>query len=95
MHRKIFIWSEPLPGGDWAGYATGEDGAMIAQHLCSNLLWVRADMGLTTRRKHKLYEEHFPEGYELIDLVDLTGEELDKHEELNLAFGRATHNDPN
>ena len=48
------------------GVAVAEDGTLLAGHLSSSIGWFASDMGLTSRRKHDLYEAHYPDGYELI-----------------------------
>lgn len=80
---KIFIVSMQLPGTtDWIGGALAEDGTTLAKHISTNKMWVRHDMGLTWKSsiKHMDYTRKYPDGYELVDLVDYTGEELEAHE---------------
>lgn len=67
---KIFIVAQPLGGGEYLGAALAEDGTGLAEHYCSNKLWVKHDMGLNSRRKHEIYREHYPDGYELVDVTD-------------------------
>lgn len=76
---KIFITAWPVDDKPPAvvGFAMAEDGTGLAQHWSSSKLWVKHDMGLTSRKKHDAYEEHYPNGYELVDLIDATDEELE------------------
>ena len=78
---KIFITMERLGtgtgavlgstrGGDVVGYAMAEDGTVLCSHLSSSQGFCRHDMGLTSDWKHNHYKEHYPEGYELVDLTD-------------------------
>lgn len=83
---KIFITMERLgtgsgavigstPGGDVVGYAMAEDGHVLCSHLSSSRGYLRHDMGLTSDWKHKHYKDHYPDGYELVDLTDYTSYE--------------------
>lgn len=87
---KIFIWAEQynLNGDQICACATAEDGTKLAEHWCSTRLWVRHDMGITSSKKHQVYNEHYPNGYKIVDLVDLSSEELDEHKELMAAIDR-------
>lgn len=89
--NKIFIISMPLNGtSDWIGGAIAEDGTALTNHISSNKMWVKHDMGLTWKssRKHHDYARKYPDGYELVDLVDLTPEELDNHAEYMAACAK-------
>ena len=85
--KKIYIIAQ---GQKSSIYATAlcEDGEVLASHSCSSKEFARLDMSLTphSQWKVKAYKEHCPDGYELIDLVDLSGAELDKHEGFLAAF---------
>lgn len=84
---KIFLFVQAsYPNGDVVGAALAEDGAFLAQHLSSNRIWLKHELGLNSRWKHGAYATHYPNGYELVDLTELTDAELDKHE----AFMAAT-----
>lgn len=82
---KIFIFVQTEFGsGDVGGMAIAEDGTPITGHLSSSKAWLRWDMGLTTKNYHDLYEKHYPDGYELVDLIDL-GDKVLEHEGLAAA----------
>lgn len=70
--KKIFVVAYGEP--DWVlGYAIAEDGTCIASHCSSHRGWTRHDMGVEgSDRKHDSYKEKYPDGYELINLIDLT-----------------------
>lgn len=86
MPKKIFIYAVDIgTQGDVAAYALHEDGTALASHLCSNRIYARHDMGLTSSKKHQIYYEHAGE-FQLVDLVDLTDDELAKHPEFMAAF---------
>lgn len=88
---KIFIIStnehDPHWGHYVSSYALAEDGTGLASHISTNKIFARFDMGLTSDRspKRKVYAAHYPDGYELVDLVDATDEEL----HANIAYRRA------
>lgn len=70
--KKIYIRKVPDSDRDY-GFAIAAhlaDGTIIAGHFCSDLEFARSDMGLTSDRKHDIYRENFPEGYELVDELD-------------------------
>jgi len=70
-------------GGDVIGYALAEDGKCLASHLSSDEWYSKHDMGLTSDWKHKLYAEHYPEGYTLEWIKE---KDLDNHEGFKEAF---------
>lgn len=83
--NKIFIISYKY-GDDVISNALAEDGHVLSGHLSSNFGFAKHDMGLTSDWKHKEYKEHYPDGYELVDLVACSVEELRKHTEYQLAL---------
>lgn len=80
---KIFITAVQLNSGSWVGGALAEDGIGLRQHISSNKLWCKSDMGLTmdTHVSHLDYRKYYPDGYTLVDLVDATDEELSSNQE--------------
>jgi hypothetical protein len=90
MTPKIFIYCVPNAGlhpSDVVGYAIAEDGSSLKAHMSSSLEWFRRDMGIAPPffdLQH--YTNHYPDGYELIDLTQLTEEQLHDHPELNAAL---------
>lgn len=64
------------PCGDVAGYAVDrlivdpDDNQTkmhaIANHYSSGEHWCRHDMGITSNWKHEIYNELYPDGYELV-----------------------------
>lgn len=74
--NKIFLWCVPTHSGgrmvngstvsgNVIGYALAEDGTGLCSHLSSNEDFSKHDMGLTSNWKHDIYQEHYPDGYEL------------------------------
>jgi len=53
------------PGGDVIGFALAEDGTCLTSHYSSNESFSKHDIGLTSNWKHEIYEEHYPDGFEL------------------------------
>ena len=49
-----------------------DDGSLVAQHVSSSAEWAKSDIGITSTRKHDLYAERFPNGYELEWVDDWT-----------------------
>jgi hypothetical protein len=63
---KIFIAALPAPHWDGvAGVALREDGVLLAQHISSDANFAQFDMGITSKRKHDVYQRECPDGYEL------------------------------
>jgi hypothetical protein len=52
------------------GVALCEDGHVLAGHLSSSLDFCKLDMGVTSDHKHAHYQEHCPDGFELIWVDD-------------------------
>jgi hypothetical protein len=42
--------------------ALGDDGLVVAEHLCTDVPWCKYELGVTSDRKHELYNEHFGAG---------------------------------
>lgn len=82
---KIYVYTaDRFPqtaDGDLVCVALAEDGTTLASHVSSNAGFARRDMGVDSIRKHDRYQKHYPEGYEVVDLIELSEEELDKHED--------------
>lgn len=84
----IFIVDVLNEGRHVVSAACAEDGTSLAEHLSSALIYVRHDMGLVSKAKHRLYDQHYPEGWELVDLTDLSEPELAVHPGLNEALDK-------
>jgi hypothetical protein len=69
--------------GDVIGMAISEDGKQIASHYCSGVNWAKHDMGLTSDWKHEIYDDLYPNGYEL-EWIDI--ENIKTHPVLSLVF---------
>lgn len=83
---KIFIYTVDVGAfGEVAAYALHEDGTALTGHLSSNRVYARYDMGLTSNKKHQIYYDYSKE-FQLVDLVDLTEDELKAHPEFMAAF---------
>jgi hypothetical protein len=69
MKPKIFIFIVNQWDGDVAAAALAENGVYITSHICSNRSWAEHDMGLRGDWKHNHYAAHYPDGYELVNLL--------------------------
>lgn len=78
MTPNIYIICERASDEDNShiGFALAEDGTGLVQHWSLHKLWLRYEMGITSKRYHKDYEQHYPQGYMLVDLLEATDEEL-------------------
>lgn len=85
---KIYIFKESQTHDTVYGYALAQDGRMLASHLCSSAEWVRYDMGLTSEKKHSSYWCHYPGGFALVDLVDMSFIKLAQHDGFAAAMYR-------
>lgn len=78
---RIFLATTPFADldGDLLTIALAEDGKILAQHVSSSVAWARMDMGFYGGGpKIDTYEDHYPNGYEVIDLIaeSLRGEDV-------------------
>jgi len=88
---KIYLTCFPYSWGghdDVHGQALSEDGAGLAGHLSSNKDWAKHDLGLTSNWKHDIYDEHYPQGYELVWIDD---PRTDPRWQAALALNKAKH----
>ncbi len=89
MPNRIFIFHSDKDNIHEA-MALAADGTGLASETRDNKIWLREAMGLTLRSKsiHKLYKQHYPSGYELIDLLDASDEDLMRWPGFMDALGR-------
>jgi len=50
--------------------ALSEGGEVLTRHTSSSKGWAKHDIGITSDWKHKIYDEKYPEGWELIWVDD-------------------------
>lgn len=62
---KIYVWCNNCMPNWHVFEALTEDGCFIASHVCSHHCYAQGDMGFTSDWKHKTYNKHYPEGWEL------------------------------
>lgn len=68
--KKIFVFKKGHIGRDCIVEAIAEDGVHMTSHLSSSVDWAKFDMGCgESKRKHDIYREHFPDGFE-VEWVD-------------------------
>ena len=68
MGTRIYVFCNARDNGrsDWHPIiALAEDGAVVAQHICSQHGYAQHDMGFTSEWKHAEYNAHYPDGWEL------------------------------
>lgn len=73
---KIYVFvNSRWADGDLVSAAVAEDGTFLASHVSSNVQFARGDMGLHEKhawsKKREGYEKHYPDGYELVDLLEV------------------------
>lgn len=92
MLPKIYIYcvhNAGLHDTDVVGYALAEDGSALKQHMSSSLDLLRRDMGIGAPFfEPDAYKDHYPHGYELIDLTHLDETALRANHELRVALER-------
>lgn len=84
--NKIYCFSNVVGGGEGVAYAIGDDGVILGSHWCSHESYVPQDLGViegSRPDRHKIYREHFPNGYEM---VFVPSSEVETHEGLQEAF---------
>jgi hypothetical protein len=67
---KIYCFINQINSLGYIVTAYAEDGTHLAGHASSNLAWAKHDIGITSNWKHEKYKAKYPEGYELIWLVE-------------------------
>jgi len=85
---KIFIF---INGTNYFGVeslALAEEGEILTSHISSNESWAKHDMGLTSDWKHNVYDEHYPEGWELEYISDVE-KALEENEKFKKAMQKA------
>lgn len=71
---KIFCFINSVKRTDYNHViALCEDGHCLAEHLSSNGWFARHDIGINSDNQHELYQEHCPNGYELIWVYEVEG----------------------
>ena len=63
---KIFAFINERLGSDVIVTALAESGDFLASHYSSTENYAKYDIGVTSERKHDLFKEHYPNGYELV-----------------------------
>lgn len=60
--HKIFIFNNGGSDQWYRACAIADDGHHLAGHACSHEIFMHEDMGITSTKKHNLYDAHFGEG---------------------------------
>lgn len=89
MKPKIFVFCNGC-SPEWHPHcAIAEDGAVLAQHLCSHHGWALHDMGVREDGwKRDLYAAHYPDGFEVVYVEVKSKADFDASAELVAAFAR-------
>lgn len=92
---KIFLYVvDANETAQTMAYALAEDGSSIMVVEVEHRIY--AHQILTSYLSHRIYDEYYPEGYQLVDLTELSDEDLDNHKKFLEAFKknqRASNND--
>ncbi len=67
---RIYVWCNSCSHQWHTMVALAEDGAGISGHVCSSHGFAGYDMGFNSEQKHERYDEHYPDGWELIWVED-------------------------
>lgn len=75
--------------------AISQDGVALCGHVCSGVNFGPWDMGIYTRRKHDVYQAHYPLGYHLVFLYNprMDPEFLRVMEAMNISHNKKRRDD--
>ena len=92
---NIYIAYDMLDTTGWYGIALAEDGTVLSWHFSSNATFSKQDMGVTSDKKHDIYAEHYPKGYNVVWLGAgfRTDERFIAASKLNHQLGMEANND--
>lgn len=87
---RIFVYLTSDEPGFQCAVALAEDGTAIASHISSSIAWSEKDMGLDAlypaSAKHASYAQHYPNGYQLINLLKASESDLRSNSAFMLAL---------
>lgn len=85
---KIFLFSVPMKDPEYVqlrmGYALAEDGSFLFGTGWDPEVYIRAT--LNNLHARACYQEHYPDGYTIVDLLDLDDDQLMIHESFMAAW---------
>ena len=61
MHT-IYCFNNGGSPGWYEAVAIGDDGVVVAGHICSDEYYMEHDLGITSNWKHEKYDAHFGKG---------------------------------
>jgi len=67
---RIYVWCNSCAPQWHVMAAIAEDGTYLGGHVCSSHGFGPHDMGLVGEWKHEGYDEHYPDGWELVWVED-------------------------
>jgi hypothetical protein len=85
MKPKVYVFattvSQLLRENEVVAVAVAEDGKVLAEEIIVHRIYVRQAF-IHSRFKLNLYNQHYPDGYELVDLIDLDDDQLGELDDL-------------
>lgn len=82
--KKIFCFNNGGSGYFVMAAALGEDGHLVASHMCSHECYMKHDLGIESKWKHENYNNHYGEGNWELEWVET--KDIEKHEGLQKAI---------
>lgn len=83
---KIFLYLASDELGGFIAYALAEDGSSLMAETVVSTIY--APQALNNQLARREYDEHYPAGYHLVDLLWMSDEELDTVSDLAAALAR-------
>ena len=68
--HTIYCFNNGGSPGWYQAMALADDGHLLAQHICSDVYFMRHDLGITSNWKHDDYNAHFGPGKWRLEWVD-------------------------
>lgn len=91
----IYCWNYGGPEGFLLGFAMTESGHVLTSHVSSDQPWLQFDLGLTSDRKHDIYDAKCGKGNWRLEWVSNTKQHpgfqmaLDRNKALAVAKAQA------
>jgi len=73
-HRIFCFINNPCAVDFLHVIAMCDDGYVLASHISSSECWAKHDIGITSEWKHEFYNEHCPDGFELVWIDNPAGD---------------------
>lgn len=82
--RKIYCFCNGGKPGFYHALAIAEDGHVLAEHVCSDHVFIPYDLGVTSTWKHNYYDAHYGRGNWEVEFV--ADGDIGNHSGLNAAL---------